>query len=67
MLICLGILALITIVNLRGVKESGRIFAVPTYAYIVMLTTLVFLGLTKTYFGWFGGVASDPVRSRTWP
>ncbi len=58
-MICLGILAFITIVNLRGVKESGRIFAFPTYAYIVILTTLVFLGLTKTYFGWFGGV--DPV------
>jgi amino acid transporter len=59
-LICLGILAFITVVNLRGVKESGRIFAVPTYAYIIILTTLVFLGLTKTYFGWFGGI--DPIK-----
>src|SRR5207302_11088429 len=59
-LICLAILVFITIINLRGVKESGRIFAFPTYAYITILTTLVFLGLTKTYFGWFGGV--DPVK-----
>src|SRR4051794_32892633 len=59
-LICLVILFLITVVNLRGVKESGRIFAVPTYAYILVLTALVFLGLTKTYFGWFGGV--NPIK-----
>src|SRR5689334_5508811 len=58
--ICLGILAFITLVNLRGVKESGRVFAFPTYAYIVMVTALVFLGLTKTYFHWFGGVHTVP-------
>ncbi len=58
--ICLAILAFITIVNLRGIKESGRVFAFPTYAYIVMLTGLVFLGLTKTYLGWFGGVKPVP-------
>jgi len=59
-LICLAILLFITVVNLRGVKESGRVFAVPTYAYIVMVSALVFLGLTKTYFGWFGGVHNVP-------
>src|SRR6478735_9288642 len=58
--ICLGILALITVVNLRGVKESGRVFALPTYLYIVMITTLIVLGLTKWYFGWFGGVSVVP-------
>jgi amino acid transporter len=56
----LGIIALITVVNLRGVKESGRVFAVPTYAYIFILTALIALGLAKTYFGWFGGI--DPIR-----
>jgi amino acid transporter len=47
-------------VNLRGVKESGRVFAVPTYLYIVMISALVFLGLTKVFFGWFGGVSPVP-------
>jgi amino acid transporter len=61
--ICLGILLFITVVNLRGVKESGRVFAFPTYAYIVMVSALVFLGLTKTYFGWFGGVSQVPFDS----
>jgi amino acid transporter len=62
-LLCLAILAFITIANLRGIKESGRLFAFPTYAYIVMVSALVFLGLTKTYFGWFGGVQPVPFDS----
>jgi amino acid transporter len=57
--ICLGFVALIALLNLRGLKESGRVFAVPTYGYIVMLSLMLFLGLTKYYLGWFGGI--DPV------
>jgi amino acid transporter len=52
----LALIAIITLANLRGVKESGRLFAFPTYLYIVILTALVVLGLMKSYFGWFGGV-----------
>jgi hypothetical protein len=37
--------------NLRGIKESGRIFAVPTYVYVVAITTLVIIGLSRTFFG----------------
>ncbi len=61
--ICLAILLFITVVNLRGVKESGRVFAFPTYAYIIVLTALIFLGLTKTYLGWFGGVHTIPFNA----
>jgi amino acid transporter len=49
--LCLVMVALITIANLRGVKESGRVFAVPTYVYIVILTVLVVWGLGRVYFG----------------
>ncbi|MCZ7630815.1 MAG: APC family permease [Microthrixaceae bacterium] len=45
MLICLGFVAMLTIANLRGVKESGRLFAVPTYLYIVALGALIAWGL----------------------
>jgi amino acid transporter len=61
--LALAIVAFITVANLRGVKESGRLFAFPTYAYIFMVTALVFLGLTKTWFGWFGGVQPVPFNS----
>lgn len=40
--ICLTFLAILMIGNLRGVKESGRLFSVPTYVYIVMLS--IFIG-----------------------
>jgi amino acid transporter len=56
----IALILLITLANLRGVKESGRLFAFPTYLYIVILTALVVVGLTKSYFGWFGGIDMIP-------
>jgi amino acid transporter len=58
--VALIIIAIISLANLRGIKESGRIFAVPTYGYIVAVVALIFFGLTKSYFGWFGGVSQVP-------
>ncbi len=49
----LGLIALITVVNLRGVKESGRVFAVPTYIYVIVFGMLISYGLLRTY-GVFG-------------
>lgn len=54
-LICLALIALITVANLRGLKESGAIFAIPTYIYIVTLTGLVLFGVAKLN-GAFGGI-----------
>ena len=34
LLICLGILVVITIVNLRGVRETGAVFLIPTYLFV---------------------------------
>jgi amino acid transporter len=36
-LLCIVAIALLALANLRGVKESGRIFSVPTYVFIVVL------------------------------
>jgi amino acid transporter len=47
----LVLIALITVANLRGIKESGTLFAFPTYLYIVSLTALVGYGLFRVYFG----------------
>ena len=49
--LCLLFIALLTIANLRGVKESGRIFAIPTYVYIVILGVLISLGMYKLWQG----------------
>ncbi len=48
-LLCLAAIALITVANLRGIKESGRIFALPTYVYIFVLTGLVGWGLAHEF------------------
>jgi amino acid transporter len=47
-LLGLVLIAFISIANLRGIKESGRVFAAPTYIYIVSLSALVVYGLYRT-------------------
>jgi amino acid transporter len=46
--ICLAILVLLTIVNLRGVREAGLIFMVPTYLFVGSLLAAVIIGVGKT-------------------
>ena len=55
-LVCIGAIALITMINLRGIKESGRIFAIPTYIYIAALGGLIVYGLIRSYLGDVGHV-----------
>src|SRR5437879_6401142 len=55
----LGLIAFIAVANLRGIKESGRLFAAPTYIYIVTLTVLVGIGLFRSYFGHIDRVPFD--------
>ena len=45
--LCLGILAVLTLVNLRGIRETGNLFMVPTYLFIVCLLGAIALGLAK--------------------
>jgi len=45
--LCLVILALIAVVNLRGVRESGIAFAFPTYLFIVCLFLVLIVGVVK--------------------
>ncbi|WP_329416638.1 APC family permease [Streptomyces sp. NBC_00704] len=47
----LGFVALLTAMNLRGVRESGRLFAVPTYLFIAGVLAMVVTGLLQTAFG----------------
>ncbi len=48
--ICLSILLIVTIVNLRGVREAGIFFMVPTYAFLGSMLVAIFIGLAKTAF-----------------
>ncbi|MFC5637355.1 APC family permease [Streptomyces bullii] len=47
----LAFVALLTAMNLRGVRESGRMFAVPTYLFIAGVLAMVVTGLLQTAFG----------------
>jgi amino acid transporter len=50
-LLSLGCLGVIVLVNLRGVRESGLAFALPTYAFVASMFALVGVGLMKTFLG----------------
>ena len=45
--LCLTILTALTVTNLRGVRESGLLFMLPTYAFLVCLGGTVVLGIAK--------------------
>ncbi|HUE50997.1 MAG TPA: APC family permease [Terriglobales bacterium] len=48
LVICLGILATLTLVNLRGIRETGALFLVPTYLFVICLLGMIAIGLVKT-------------------
>ena len=47
----MAFVALITIANLRGVRESGTLFAIPTYGFILSIYILVLMGLVRCLGG----------------
>ena len=58
--LAVGFLILIAIANLRGVKESGNTFAVPTYFFLGMTTLTVVIGFYKYLTGSLGVVVDPP-------
>ncbi|HVV00372.1 MAG TPA: APC family permease [Verrucomicrobiae bacterium] len=49
--LCLGILALLTIINLRGVRAAGLVFMAPTYLFILCLGLTIVVGIAKSVTG----------------
>ncbi|MDQ1494685.1 MAG: hypothetical protein QOG69_1168 [Actinomycetota bacterium] len=49
--LAVGLVLLIMLLNLRGVRESGTAFAVPTYGFILGVGVLIVVGLTKLLTG----------------
>ena len=49
--VSLGFVALLTLANLRGVKEAGTLFAVPTYAFVASVFTMIVVGLVRCASG----------------
>ncbi|MFL6244493.1 MAG: APC family permease [Thermoanaerobaculia bacterium] len=46
--LCLGLLLLIALVNLRGVRESGVALSIPTYLFVASLGLVIVIGVMKT-------------------
>ena len=59
--LCLGILILLTFVNLRGTMDAGRLFALPTYLFIACFMIVLALG---AYAAMTSGGHPQPVVPR---
>jgi amino acid transporter len=58
-----GLVLFVMIINLRGVKESGSLFAIPTYFFLVMAFLTVAFGLAQYIRGTLGVVVNPPPQS----
>ena len=58
--IALLLVLLITMINLRGVKESGRVFAIPTYWFVAMIGLLFGVGFFQAITGNLNQVTDVP-------
>jgi amino acid transporter len=58
--IAVGMVLFVMIVNLRGVKESGATFAIPTYFFILMMLATVGFGFLRYISGSLGMVVNPP-------
>jgi amino acid transporter len=49
--LAIGFVVLLTLANLRGVKEAGKVFAFPTYGFVAMVYLTLLFGLLKCLAG----------------
>jgi amino acid transporter len=63
--LCLLAIALITWGNLRGVRESGTLFSLPTYAFIGLFLTLIATGFVRLWTGSLSPIAPPPLLADT--
>lgn len=61
LVLCLGILLVLTVVNLRGLREAGLVFMVPTYAFVACLGAMIVTGLIKAIFNGGHPVPTSPI------
>ena len=61
---CLAFVLILALGNLRGIKESGRIFALPTYFFVATILMLLAVGAWRVLTGHVAGVPTpEPVPS----
>jgi amino acid transporter len=60
--VSVGMIAVVTLMNLRGVKESGTVFALPTYGFVVVVLTMLALGAARVLGGHLPVAESAPYQ-----
>jgi amino acid transporter len=60
--IALALVAFMTVVNLRGVKESGQAFAIPTYFFLGMTVVTIGVGFFRYFAGALGTIPPESVE-----
>jgi amino acid transporter len=63
--IALGFIAIITWGNLRGVKESGKIFAAPTYFFLFSIAAMIVVGVIRALQGDLHQVTNETIPTVT--
>jgi amino acid transporter len=58
--ICIACVVLITVINLRGARESGAAFAFPSYFFVVIMFLTIGTGLFRMFTGSLGTVIDPP-------
>ena len=58
--VAIGLLAVIMLANLRGVKESGIVFAIPTYIFMATTSLVIVVGFIRYFAGTLGVVLDPP-------
>ncbi|MCL5292068.1 MAG: APC family permease [Actinobacteria bacterium] len=58
-----SLIALVAIANLRGVRDSGKIFAIPTYSFVISLSALIVVGLVRYFMGLRVIVSTSPMET----
>ena len=49
--IAVGLIIFLTLVNLRGTREAGTAFAIPTYAYMIAIAVMIIVGFVRLFIG----------------
>jgi amino acid transporter len=61
--LCVGILIVVTILNLRGMRDAGAAFAVPTYLFLVTLFITIAAGVVRVALGGGHPAPASPLPS----
>jgi amino acid transporter len=66
-ILSLFFIGLMVLGNLRGIREAGTVFSIPTYMFIIGVSIMIIVGLVKAYTGTLHAATTPPVLVATAP